>query len=268
MNRIAVILTGLLAASPAMVASAATVTTLSVGFESPAYVVGAIGGNPPYSAGQGGWGGYSPGSISDAQAFSGTQSLRSGGSLTTGATHSLDPATQGDYPSASVTFPTGYASDWWLQARVRVDSGGVGARLAIPTWGWYLEISGTGTPSFESAFPGQPPATLPSLGASVLDQWLLVSMVHDASADNCGMGPGVPGRCIDFSISGTDVDVSFSRYYTASGPLSQYLMLTGDAYWDDVAAGTGDPPALVPLPAAAWLLVSALGALGARARRR
>ncbi|MDL1879620.1 VPLPA-CTERM sorting domain-containing protein [Gammaproteobacteria bacterium PRO2] len=93
-------------------------------------------------------------------------------------------------------------------------------------------------------------------------------MVHDASADNCGIGPGAEGRCIDFSISGADVDVSFSRYYTASGPLSQYLMLTGDAYWDDVAAGTGDPPALVPLPAAAWLLVSALGVLGARARRR
>ncbi|MDL1881983.1 hypothetical protein FBQ88_13235, partial [Gammaproteobacteria bacterium PRO2] len=163
MDRIAVILTGLLAASPAMVASAATITTLSVGFEGPAYVVGAIGGSPPYSAGQGGWGGYSPGSISDAQAFSGTQSLRSGGSLATGATHSLDPATQGDYPSASITFPTGYASDWWVQARVRVDSGGVGARLAMPTWGWYLEISGTGTPSFESAIPGQPPATLPSL---------------------------------------------------------------------------------------------------------
>lgn len=265
MQHIALLVLVLVVVTPSAVTQAATVTTLTVGFESPDFAIGAIGGNPPYSAGQGGWGGYSAGAISDAQAHGGTQSLRSGGSLTLGATHSLDPANQGDYPSASVTFPTGYASDWWVQAWVRVDSGGAGARLAMPSWGWYLQISGAGTPSLESAIPGQPPASLPSLGSSVLDRWVLVQMAHDSTADDCGQG--IAGRCIDFSIRGDDVDFAFSRYYTASGPLSQYLMLTGDAFWDDVAAGSGAPPALVPLPGAAWLFASALALLGRQRRR-
>lgn len=256
--------TGLLALFLADAASATTVT-LDVDFESPTFTVGPIGGNPLYSAGQGGWGYYAPGSIVDTEAHGGTQSLRAGGVITYGATTTLDPATQGVYPTNVVNFPTGYASDWWVQAWVRVDSGGDGARLSLPTWGWYLQIAGNGTPTFESASPGGP-ATGPNLGASALDQWVFVSMSHNSTTDGCGIG--VPGRCIDFTIRGANVDLTLSRYYTASGPYSQYLMLSGDAYWDDVSAGTGLAPSVVPLPAAGWLLVSALGTVVATRRRR
>jgi hypothetical protein len=244
-------------------APAATVTTLSVDFEAPAFAVGAIGGNPDYTAGQGGWGHYAAGSISDAQAFSGTQSLLSGGVVTIGATHSLDPATQGDYPLAPNTFPTG--GDWWVQAWVWVESGGVGARLHVTPWGWYLGISGTGTPIVESAIPGVPAEELANQGAAVLDQWILLQMSHSTTGDCPG---NAPGRCIDFRIFGDDIDLSYSRSYYSAGPNSTYGMLAGDAYWDDVAAGTGEPPTVVPLPGAAWLIVAALGATLRNARRR
>lgn len=239
----------LMALSAAGTAQAATITTLSVDFESPAFTAGAV-------AGQGGWGGSAAGSISGAQAHGGIQSLASGGSLTTGATHAPDAANQGEYPFSSVTFPTGFASDWWAQGWVRVTSGGVGARLAMPTWGWYIGISGTGTPTVESAVPGQPAIDLPNQGANLLDQWILVRMVHSTATDNCSAG--VLGRCIDFSFLGANVDLTFSNGYTASGPYSQYLMLTGDAFWDDVSAGTGEAPSPVPLPGAAWLFGPAL----------
>jgi hypothetical protein len=263
MKHIARIALALLASLQGGVAMAATVTTLSVDFESP-FTVGAIGGNPTFTAGQGGWGGYSAGAIVDDQAFSGTQSLRSGGRIDTGAEHSLDPALQGDYPVATNLFCTG--CDWWVQAWVWVVSGGVGARMNVTPWGWYLGISGTGTPILESAIAGQPPTELPSEGADVLDEWIFVSMVHSfAAANNCSEGQG---RCIDFSIRGANVDLTYSRPYFSPGPNSTYINLSGDAYWDDVRVGTGEPPAVVPLPAAAWLMVTAFGALAARARRR
>ena len=56
----------------------------NVDFESPTFSVGLVGGNPLYSPGQGGWGGYNAAqvgsqivyaSISDQQAHGGTQSL-------------------------------------------------------------------------------------------------------------------------------------------------------------------------------------------------
>lgn len=245
-------------------ALAATITTLNVNFESPAFTTGPIGGNPGFSAGQGGWGGDAS-SISTAQAHSGTQSLRSGGTLITGATHSLDPATQGNYPVAGVTFGTSYNTDWWVQAWVRVASGGVGAQLSIPTWGWYLAISGTGTPSLESAIPGQPATSLANQGSNILDQWIFLQISHSSTAP-CEAA-GAPGRCMDFRILGQNVDLAYSRYYTASGPYSQYVQLRGDAYWDDVQAGYGPAPAPVPLPGAAWLFISAFGTLLGKARR-
>jgi len=268
MNRYRATLTSLFAAVLFSLQASATTVTLDVGFESPAFNVGSV-------AGQGGWGIFSPSfpeSISTAQAHAGMQSLYTGmpdpynqppGS---GATKALDAANQGEYPFSSVTFPTGYASDWWVQAWVRVESGGTGARMMLNTWGWYLAISGTGTPILESAIPATPPTSLPNQGANVLDQWILLRMVHSASDDNCGIG--VAGRCIDFSILGDNVNVSYSRYYTASGPLSQYLVLSGDAYWDDVSAGTGLAPSIVPLPAAGWLLASGLATLLCQRRGR
>jgi hypothetical protein len=258
--------TGLLALFLAGATSATTVT-LDEGFET--FTVGSVGG-------QNGWGIFSPSfpeTITTAQAHgAGTKSLYTGmpdpynQPLGSGATKALDAATQGEFPGSSVTFPTGYASDWWVRAWVRVESGGTGARMMISTWGWYLSISGTGTPTAESAIPATPPATLPNQGANVLDQWVFVQMAHNSATDGCAQG--VPGRCIDFSILGDNVNLSYSRYYTASGPLSQYLVLSGDAYWDDVSAGTGLAPAVVPLPAAGWLLASALGTLAGRQRRK
>jgi len=253
---------GLLFSSPV----SATTVTLDTGFEAPTFNVGSV-------AGQGGWGIFSPSfpeSVSTAQAHGGAQSLYTGmpdpynQPLGSGATKALDAASQGEYPSSSVTFPTGYASDWWVQAWVRVESGGTGARMRLNPWGWYLAISGTGTPTVESAIPAQPPASLPNQGANVLDQWILLRMVHSATADNCGIG--VAGRCIDFSIFGNNVNLTYSRYYTASGPLSQYLVLSGDAYWDDVSAGTGLAPSVVPVPAAGWLFASGLATLLRRRR--
>lgn len=255
--------TGLLALFLAGAAPATTVT-LSEGFES--FSTGPVGG-------QNGWGIFSPSfpeSVTTAQAHGGsTKSLYTGmpdpfnQPLGAGATKALDAANQGEYPFSSVTFPTGYASDWWVQAWVRVESGGTGARLMINTWGWYLGISGTGTPTVESAIPATPPADLPNQGANVLDQWVLVRMVHDSAAPCAGNNNG---QCIDFSILGDNVNLSYSRYYTASGPSSQYLVLSGDAWWDDVSAGTGLAPAVVPVPAAGWLLASALATLAGRRR--
>ncbi len=43
----------------------------------------------------------------------------------------------------------------------------------------------------------------------------------------------------------------------------QYLVLTGDAFWDDVSAGYGPPP-LVPEPSLALLLGAAALALALR----
>lgn len=257
--------TGVLALLLAGGASATTVT-LDVDFES--FTTGSV-------AGQYGWGIFSPSfpeTITTAQAHGGsTRSLYTGmpdpynQPLGSGATKALDAASQGEYPTSSVTFPTGYASDWWVQAWVRVESGGTGARLMINTWGWYLAISGTGTPTVESAIPATPPTALPNQGANVLDQWVFVQMAHDSATDGCGQG--VPGRCIDFTILGDNVNLTYSRYYTAAGPFSQYLVLSGDAFWDDVRAGTGLAPTAVPVPAAGWLLASALGTLAGWRRR-
>jgi len=258
-------LTGLFAGILFSSQVSATTVTLDVGFENPTFNVGSV-------AGQGGWGIFSPSfpeSVSTAQAHGGTQSLYTGmpdpynQPVGAGATKALDAASQGEYPSSSVTFPTSYASDWWVQAWVRVASGGTGARMMINTWGWYLAISGTGTPTVESSIPAQPPANLANQGANVLDQWILVRMAHNSSAPCPGNGLG---QCIDFSILGDNVNVSYSRYYTASGPFSQYLVLSGDAYWDDVSAGTGLAPSVVPVPAAGWLLASGLTTLLRRRR--
>jgi hypothetical protein len=111
--------------------------------------------------------------------------------------------------------------------------------------------------------PATPPTSLASQGANVLDQWLLVRMAHNSSAPCPGNGLG---QCIDFSILGDNVNLSYSRYYTASGPFSQYLVLSGGAYWDDVSAGTGLAPSVVPLPAAGWLFASGLATLLGRRR--
>src|SRR5262245_42473454 len=106
-----VLVASLLATAPAY--SAPTVTTLSVDFEAPTFQIGGIGGNPPFTTGQGGWAGPGFNVISDAHAHSGTQSLMttSGGYVT----HLLDD---------SGVFHVGYSFDWWVRAWIYLESPG------------------------------------------------------------------------------------------------------------------------------------------------
>ncbi len=257
--------TGFLLAVGQAQAGSITTTTLSVDFESPTFAVGAIGGNPGLTAGQGGWGGYSPGAISAAQAYSGTQSLQTvlAGYLGYGGATKVLDATNGEYPIDASVFNIGPSFDWWVQARVYVASGGVGARMTLANGLGgcpYLQISGTGTPSVEPCTAGVPPVDLANQGANVLDQWVLMQMVHTTSM----LGE------FEISFIGPNVNVSATMGYAGPPGTSteQYIILGGDAFWDDVSAGYGPVPAPVPLPAAAWLLIPALGALAGRVRRR
>ena len=157
-------------------------TTFSDDFESPTYTVGPIGGNPPYSPGQGGWGGFGTYAITTAFAHGGTQSL-----LTSGT------GSVAKYLNSGNPFEIGYGSDWWLQAFVRVTSGGNGATLSLANalGGCPLiQLSGGATPYFNSCLAQD--TSQPNPGANALDQWLLMRMVHTV-----GMGQGV-----DFSILG------------------------------------------------------------------
>lgn len=244
--------------------SAATVTTLDVDFENPSFTIGLIGGNPPYSGGQGGWGGYGSAAITDSQAHSGTQSLASGGiSLTPhGSNHTLDPAIDGDYPSNTVNFPTGYLADWWLHAWVYVPANGLGARMSVLPWGWYLQVSGTGVLSVETALSGQGSAIIADAGALALDRWVYLEMAHTTSMQDSN------GSYMELRFLSDRFDYTVQRGYGASGPNSQYVFLSGDAYWDDVAAGRGLAPAPVPIPGALWLFAPALALLTANGRRR
>jgi hypothetical protein len=242
-------------------AASATTVTLSEGFES--FNTGSV-------AGQNGWGIFSPSfpeTITTAQAHAGsTKSLYTGmpapynQPATAGATKALDPATQGEYPNSSVTFPISYGSSWWAQAWVRVESGGVGAVftvLGITTQS--LKIAGDGT---VSVIPGGTPVVLPNQGsgASRLDEWLFVRIAHDPSM-------GVTSELLEVTVLGPGTNLSFRTQYFSSSPYARYLVLAGDAYWDDVMVGTGLAPAIVPVPAAGWLFAGAIGALTGWRRR-
>jgi hypothetical protein len=227
----------------------ASAATLSDDFESPAYTVGPIGGNPPYTQGQGGWGGFGTYTITTAFAHGGTQSL-----LTSG-TGSLYKALDSGNP-----FDITYGNDWWVQGWVRVTSGGSGATLAVANGLGgcpLIALSGNATPYFNSCL-GQDTGQ-PNPGANALDQWLLLRIVHTVS-----MGQGV-----DLTIAGTGVNVhSYLGQYSGPGSGNPVVMvLSGDAYWDDISAGYGAVPASVPVPAAGLLLASGIAPLF-RLRRR
>ena len=215
-------------------------TTLYTDFESPFFTPGAIG-NTCCAAGQGGWAG--PATVTTAQAHSGTQSLLTNGTTTIKA---LDPS-QGDWPVAGF-FSIPYASDWWAQAYVYVNSGGSGATFALVNGlgGCPLfQISGSGTPYFNGCTTSNSPA---SLGAAVLDQWVLLRMVHTAA-----MGQG-----LSMSIIGANVNLAIALpQYTGPGSGNpQFVGIYGNAYWDDISAGYGSAPAVVPVPTAGWLFGS------------
>lgn len=255
-----------LACLMAATASATTVTTMSSNFESPVFTVGDVGGNPQYSPGQGGWGGYNAtvvgsqvvyASISDQQAYSGTQSLLTVDDSRT-LVKALDTST-GEYPSAG-PFELGPGSDWWVQARLFINPGGSAVMtLANGLGGCPLLSISTGGVPYANSCLGQDTGQS-TLGAGAFGQWLLVEMVHTVS-----MGQG-----LEYHIKGNGIDrsITLGQYSGPGTGNPVYLGLTGNAYWDDVRAGTGEVPvSVVPVPATAWLLISALGVLGGRARR-
>lgn len=289
MTRFNVTTLGILACLAAAPASAATVTTLYSDFESPGFSVGPIGGNPPYSAGQGGWGGYNAviengqtisARIVDDRAHTGTQSLR-----TVNDTRLLQKALDanpppqspnygssgGEYPSHSGGFTLNAAYDWWVQAYVWINPG-ARVRLALVNGLGgcpLLDIGNFGGGND----PGEPYANTclansgnqPNLGEDVYGQWLLLEMVHTTAMNNTPNG-----AAMEFRITGAGIDhtIQLAPY---SGPGSgnpAYLGLTGDAWWDDVRAGYGEAPSPVPLPGGVWLLASAIGVLVRSARER
>lgn len=271
------IVAGLLAVADA---SAATLTTLSSDFESPEFTVGLVGGNPLYTAGQGGWGSYNAviensqlisARIVNDRAHTGTQSLH-----TVNDTRLLqkaldadgigNPASGGEYPSHSGGFSINAARDWWVQAWVWIDPG-ERARMGL--------VNGLGTcplldiGNFGNGNDADEPyantclansGNQPNLGAGIYGQWLLLEMVHTTAM----------GQAMEFRISGAGIDYSLalSPYSGPGSGSPAYLGLTGDVWWDDVRAGYGEAPSPVPLPGAAWLMASALGVLARHARRR
>ena len=254
MNRsrtIGIWLFGLAFAAVAGTASAST--TLNVDFESPLFTSGGIGGNCCVP-GQGGWAGS--GTVTTAQAHSGLQSV-----LTTGnsVVKALDPS-QGEYPFAGF-FNIPYPTDWWAQTYVYVNSGGGGATMTLynALGGCPLiQISSNATPYFNSCL-GQD-TSQGSLAAGIFDQWVLLRMVHTVA-----MGQG-----LDMSIIGPNINltINMSQYGGPGSASPQYVSLAGNAYWDDVSAGFGIAPAVVPVPAAGWLLGSAYLSLLGWIRRK
>lgn len=262
-------------------ASAATVTTLLSDFESPTFVVGDIGGNPPYSAGQGGWGGFNSviqdgqllrARIVDDRAFSGAQSLRTTSdgrtinkALDATGTDPYNSASGGEWPSHSGGFTLHSGYDWWVRARVWINPGASARFSLLSGLGGcpILDIGDFGSGGASS--PGEVYANSctgftgeANLGSAAFGQWLLLEMVHTTA-----MGAGM-----EFRITGAGLN----RVYAVgsySGPGSgspAYVGLAGDAYWDDVMAGYGAAPPVVPVPGAVWLMASALGALAAARR--
>lgn len=171
----------------------------------------------------------------------GSFALKSGSVVTSpgfGATHAL---VGGIYPTSTQTFNINPAENWWVQAWVRIDSG-AGAVT-------FNRCVGT---------PGVAPQ-----GANVLNQWVLLTMVHTTSMINGN------GSFMQFSITGDNINYSLNASYSGAGSAQPvYLKLRGDAYWDDIQAGYGPLPAVVPVPAAASLLGGALGVLALARRRR
>lgn len=249
---IAICILGIVLSAGAVEASAATVTTLSVDFESPTFQPGAIG-NTCCVAGQGGWAG--PATVTTAQAHSGSQSLLTNATTTLKA---LDPS-QGEWPFAGF-FNIPYANDWWAQAYVYVNSGG-GATFALSnSLGGcpLIQISGNGTPYFNSCTRDN--NSQGSLGASVLNQWVQLRMVHTAA-----MGQG-----LDMSIIGSNINltINLDQYSGPGSANPQHVGIYGNAYWDDISAGYGPLPSSVPVPAAVWLFGSGLLGLTGVTRRK
>lgn len=290
MHRIPSSLAAIAATLVSATAGASSLFTLNTSFESPQFTVGDIGCCTV--TGQGGWGGFNS-VIQDGQlllarivndrAFSGTQSLRTTSDERT-IQKALDAnpspgspnfgSSGGEYPFHSGGFTLNSTLDWWVQARVFINTGG-SARMTLLNGLGGCPILDIGDFGFGNASsPGEPYAnsctsnsgpSQPNLGAGAFGQWLLVEMVHTQAMNT------INGAGMEFRITGPGINrvISLATY---SGPGSgnpAYLGLAGDAWWDDVRAGYGDVPvSVVPLPGAAWLLASALGTLVRMGRRR
>jgi hypothetical protein len=244
----------LLCAGPAV----ATTVTLDSNFDS--LTVGAVGGNPGFTAGQGGWGGYHAASISNTYAHSGSQSLKTSpitipsfGYLGSTINKALDATVSGEYPTAGA-FTINNAVDWWVQAWVRINAGGSAFMTLSNGLGScpLLQILPTGKPEVNGCISSDYGQT--TLGAGAFEQWLFVEMVHTTAM----------GQAMEFRITGPGISrtITLGNYSGPGSGSPAYLGLAGDAYWDDVKAGTGMALAIVPVPAAAWLMGGALILLG------
>lgn len=259
-------------------ASAVTVTTLSSDFEAPAFTVGDISSDPN-ATGQGGWGGFNSviedgellrARIVDDKAFSGTQSLRTTAdrrpilkALDAAGTAPYNTNSGGEYPFHSGGFTLYPTYDWWVQTRVWINPGAAVRFTLVNGLGGcpLLDIGDMGAGND----PGEPYANSclansgdqPNLGTAAYGQWLLLEMVHTTAMYS------VNGWYMEFRIKGDGIDrtIQLAPYSGPGSGSPAYLGLAGDAWWDDVRAGYGDAPAVVPLPGAAWLMFSALGAL-------
>lgn len=261
----------LLAAGPV---AATTVITTSSDFESPTFSPGIVAVNGVTGTGQGGWGGYNSvlvnnqlvmASIVNDQAHSGTQSMRTTFD-TRPMNKALDPYNHdlnADPSAHEYPFPDFFtinnAVDWWVQAWVRIPSGSAGVTMTLLSGLGgcpLLQIQASGVPYVNSCL-GQD-TTQATLGTGAFDQWIALEMVHTTSML----------QAMEFRITGPGISrtITLGSYSgPGSGP-EAYVGLSGDAWWDDVRAGTGTAPTLVPLPGAAWLFGSAFSLLGLRRR--
>ena len=174
------------------------------------------------------------------------------------------------------TFDISTSSQWWADTWVYVptstyDTGSSFSLAGAVTYAPYITLTGTGAVTLSCGYSAY--FTNLTLGASVLDKWLHLQIIHD-------LGPGnTPSQYLTLRLTSADglVDQSFTDIYATSSDLyspvglvvgtrTTYNPNPGIAYWDDIRAGYGPVP--VPEPSTVMLVGLAVAALCSRVRRR